>query len=198
MKISDRLADFVVIGSFFWVMMIFSIWLNGYGNTLITSSLKIITALPDKAITPVAGFIAAALIIVLLVTGIFLDFLAGSYFRAIEASIFSKHAKINAPWAEAFTERYAAYIQDDWQNVIEAPLGFGVDAWKRGLNGLKIWNKTALKTWYADVRSVMRARKSFLRLHTFLLSWISLFAGADKIEVLHDQMSLWSVSRALE
>ena len=199
MKISDRLTDYVVIGGFFWITQCVVLFVVGFGHIDWTSQLgnfhALIARIPDKALGPLVALLGAFGLVTVFTTGVFLDLLGSSYFRPIELNAFQTHAKKNALWMQGFIRRYEDYIQDDWLMVLRSP-GYK-EFFRVALKGVRFWNKKARAEYVDAVKKRLSGRKSYTRMHSFLLSWISLVGGADKIELLNTQLSFWSISRAI-
>jgi hypothetical protein len=85
MKISDRLADFVVIGGFFWITQLTMIAVIGAApsgwKTLPKFLSDLMAAIPASAAAPVFALAGTFALIVVFTTGVFIDLLASSYFR---------------------------------------------------------------------------------------------------------------------
>jgi hypothetical protein len=199
-KISDRLADYVVMGGFFWAVQLMNIAALGAADQGWKLSLRSLSAFaaatPKEAIVPIAAIVGTLTLIVVFTTGVFIDLLGSFYFKFVEAKEFKAHAGKNAVWMNTLMVRYAHYVQNDWTIILDVPLGWNKRSWAIGLKGTKFWNMKAMKEWAAAVKSLLAARRAYTRMHSFLFAWISLMAGADKIELLNTQLSLWSVSRA--
>jgi hypothetical protein len=193
MKINDRLADYIVIGGFFWTVQLifFFVLVRGRLTSFVPLS-GFISTIPG-AVTTLAGVFA---LIIVFSSGIFIDLFAAFYFRSIEAGVFQAHAKANAAWIEPFLGQYADYVQDGWKLLMAVPESRG-----SFLTGLKLgfqtlWSRKIEEEIDRDSKATIAARKPYMRMHSFLFSWLSLVAGADHLELLNAQMSFWSVSRA--
>jgi len=193
MKINDRLADYIVIGGFFWtVQLIFFLVLVHGRLTSFVSLSGFISTIP-AAVTTLAG--AFALIIVFS-SGVFIDLIAAFRFRGSEAQIFQIHAKENSTWMEPFLGQHADFIQDGWKLLMAFP-----ESRESFLKGFKLsfqmfWSRKIQEEIDRDSKAALAAHKPYMRMQSFLFSWLSLVAGADHLELLNAQMSFWSVSRA--
>lgn len=198
MKISDRLADYVVIGGFFSITQCAVLFAVGFGQLNWAVQLgnfqTLIAKVPNGAIGPLAALLGAFGLVTVFTAGVFIDLLGSIYFRSIELNAFQAHAKKNALWMQQFTNRYTTYIQDDWSIVLSSPRFR--DGFRVGFTGLRLWNKAARTEYLDHYRRTFAGRKSYARMHSFLLSWVSLVGGAEKIELLNTQLSFWSISRA--
>jgi len=167
-KISDRLADYVVIGGFFWITQCAVFFALGFrylaakpGNFQ-----ALIATVPDKAIAPLAALLGAIGLVAVLTTGVFIDLLSSSFSRSVEAAVFQKHAKKNASWMQQFTSRYESYIQEDWSAVLDAPVTFR-DIARFALKPYIFWSRKG-RAEVADFRKRMIAgRRLFMRMHSF-------------------------------
>jgi hypothetical protein len=188
MKINDRLADYIVIGGFFWtVQLIFVLVLVRGRLTSFVPLSGFISTIP-AAVTTLAGVFA---LIIVFSSGIFIDLFAAFYFRALEVRVFQAYAKANVAWIETFlVEQFADYIQDDWKLLM------AVSERKSSLKTMLWSRKVEEEEMDRDSKAALAARKPYMRMHSFLFSWLSLVAGADHLELLNAQMSFWSVSRA--
>lgn len=179
------------MGGFFWIMQCVVVFgtlfeLIGWPTQLGTIQ-EVIKNLPESAITLLTALLGAAGLIALLATGVFLDLLGSSLFRPLEMRVFGNHARKNAGWMQRFVGRYEDYIQNDWRVVLASPRFMHIFIPRH----LKFW--TGYKTF---VETALESSKTYRRMHSFLLSWISLVAGSDKIEMLNSQVSFWIISRA--
>jgi hypothetical protein len=185
MRISDRLTDYVVVGGFFWIALFTLTSVMAFGVLRWTNPVTAVPALmenvPDKAITPLVALLGALTIVIVFTTGVFLDLLAGYFFRGEEMRVFQSHAKKNDSWMHALVARNEDYIQTDWATILSAPG--------------RLMEEASAAQSKAHAEAIKAGLEAYTRMHAFFLSWVFLKAGANKIEWLSNQMSVWSISR---
>jgi hypothetical protein len=178
MKISDRFTDYGLIGGFFWLLQC-AVWgtvgfpLGGWDHLFREFARDLTPFL--LAIQPYIPFLAALLgalaLTVVFITGLLLDLLGPAWFRTFEVAIFRENLRRNKRWLEQVIQQNQDYIQGDWSVLLDdAP---------------RLWKNP----WSED--------KPYIRIQSFLLIYVFVTSGVEKIEMLNTQISLWTTSRAI-
>lgn len=206
MKISARFAEYSLTGAFFWASQ-FLILMIQRGNGPGDISKDWAAAISQlAAVVPVAlqnatnALLTATGLIVIVSTGLLLD-LFGSYFVMWELIVFRSYVHRNRDWLDELAVRYRRYLAKDYAafaNKFTSP-----------------WDKREwLAAWYVLTPFTGRRRREayralrrigerfavigpYSRLHSFMVSFIMVFSGAAKLDVLVDAVYLWRVSRSV-
>ena len=198
MKISDRFTDYGLIGGFFWLLQL-TVWLviagrNGWSDHLqtFTTTLNI---LPAPAIAPLVALLGAIGLIAVFTTGLLLDLLGSWFFRTVEMIVFDRHVRQHSHWLHRVADLHSAYLQEDWSLLVSLP------PYKtqllESLKGFKVWNIRDMKDYWLLTRQIYKARQAYPRMQSFLLSYVLLSSGVEKLEPLSTEMALWSSGRAI-
>jgi len=198
LKISDRFTDYGLIGGFFWLLQCSLLgivfWPMPGWDPLLPAVCKDLIALPPSAYPVLAALLGALALIVIFTTGLLLDLLGSSYFRVVEANIFIAHLRRNKRWMERLMKENGDYIQDDWLQL----LGTSPD-WSKAR--ISVWFKV-LMFWNSGYRREFVSeswglREPYTRIQSFLLIYVLVAAGVEKIELLSAQINLWNTGRAI-
>jgi hypothetical protein len=198
MKISDRFTDYGLIGGFFWLLQL-AVWLviagrNGWSDYLqrFTTTLNI---LPASAIAPFMALLGAIGLVAVFTTGLFLDLLGSFNLRAVERLIFVNHARQHCHWFQRFADLHSAYLQEDWSLLLSVP-PYKTQL-RESLKGLKVWNIRDMKDSWLLTWQAFESNQAYARMQSFLLSYMLLSSGVEKLELLSTQMALWITGRAI-
>jgi hypothetical protein len=197
MKISDRFTDYGLIGGFFWMLQL-AIWpvidRTGWADALhyFTGAL---VSVPKEALPSFVALLGAFGLIAVFTTGLLLDLLGSSYFLATEMMVFARHVRQHIHWLQRVTDLNTDYIQEDWSILINAPTYR--NQLRASLKFFKLWNERDRKGCWLVVREVWKLRSAYTRMQSFLLSYVLLTSGVEKVELLSTQMSLWNTGRAI-
>jgi hypothetical protein len=202
MKISDRFTDYGLIGGFFWMLQC-SVWgfftfPKGGWDQLLQGLKPGLTEISTTALPYVPSLVAllgALAIIAIFTTGLLLDLLGSAFFRGLEARVFIAHLRRNKRWLESVMDQNKDYIQEDFLQLLDAnPIKKGLHT---SIKLVMFWKPHYLREYVNAVRESWRLSKPYTRVQSFLLSYVLLTSGAEKIELLSTQMSLWNTSRAI-
>jgi len=184
-KISDRFTDYGLIGGFFWLLQVALGSFCGIfepGSNLLRSLKAGLDAIPSGAVASVAALVGALALIAVFATGLVLDLLGSSYYRIMEAGIFVAYIRRNRRWLEDIVNQSRDYMQDDWSVLLNTPA---------------YWRGSFSKEHLLHPFRRGRIRPMYMRMQSFLLSYVLLAPGMDKVELLSTQMALWNLSRAI-
>src|ERR1700733_1403089 len=185
MKISERFTDYGMIGGTFWVLQFLLYGVFG-GAPEILKHISLVNSL-NVATVSILGVVG---LIVVFSTGLLLDLCAGPMYRVYEAFVLSNHIRQHQTWFKAFLDKSEVYIQQDYAVISAMP------AYSQFFRArLTIWSRRSREM--TSLRSQVKIRRSYVRLSSFMLAYVSLASGADKVEILGTQMSLWNTSRAI-
>jgi hypothetical protein len=185
MKISDRFTDYGMIGGTFWLLEFFFYVAFG-GLPEILKHISLVNSL-NVATVSVLGVVG---LIVVFSTGLLLDLIAGPAFRLVEARILANHIRQHQTWFEPFLAKSASYVQQDYAVIYRVPTY--LESVKAGFT---IWRKRSREI--SSLRRQLENARSYVRLSSFLLAYVSLASGTDRTEILGKQMALWITSRAI-
>lgn len=198
MKISDRFTDYGLIGGFFWILQL-AVWLVIVGRNGWTAYLNTFTAtlnvLPAAAVAPFVALLGALALIAVFTTGLLLDLLGSWYTRATEMMVFVRHARYHNHWFQRVADLHSAYIQEDCSLLLSVPPY--KTQFRVSLKFFKVWNKRDREDYWLLVRRTWKARQAYARIQSFLLSYVLLASGVEKLELLSTQMALWNTGRAI-
>ena len=152
-------------------------------------------------VVPYVPFLAALLgalaLTVIFTTGLLLDLLGSWYFRSVEVRVFISNIRRNKRWLARVIDQNEEYIQDDWSRLLNAPPAFSKTARLVGLKVMVFWNRRYRREYVDTVRQSWALLMPYTRFQAFLLIYVLLTAGVEKIELLNTQMTLWNTSRAI-
>ena len=163
----------------------FSIWLWGERSE-ISGHVSFLNTLTVSAVS-ILGVIG---LIVVFSTGLLLDLCAGPMYRLVEAHVLAKHIRQHQTWFKEFMDRNEPYIQQDYSLLLAMPTFSQLF-----IANFTLWKKQSRER--VSFRKQLEFRRSYVRLSSFMLGYVSLAAGADKVEILGTQMALWNTSRAI-
>jgi hypothetical protein len=197
MKISDRFTDYGLIGGFFWILQL--VLCLVVGRTEWADHLHKFTAtlngVPASAFPPFVALLGALGLIAVFTTGLLLDLLGSSYFLGmVEMMVFVRHAREHIHWFQRVADLNKAYIQEDCSLLLNVPPYRSQFAF---LKVFKVWNKRDRESYLQLLRRVLKFRRAYTRMQSFLLSYVLLTSGVEKLELLSTQMSLWNTGRAI-
>jgi hypothetical protein len=199
MKISDRFTDYGLIGGFFWLLQLGVLSLFGLSHSqrkhLVEGLNALIAGVPPPTVPALIAFLGVLALISIFTTGLLLDLLGSSYFRTLEVSVFSRFLQRNRRWLERIVDQNRDYIQDDWSKLLNAHQEWSKANVAAAFKSLQLW-KARHRQELRDANP-MRLRTPYTRFQSFLLSYVLLTTGVEKIELLSTQMALWSTSRAI-
>jgi hypothetical protein len=93
--------------------------------------------------------------------------------------------------------RHQDYIQNDWSSILNAPRLSYLKLIEMVLASCVFWNTSARKKYIDPFRQSWACRQPYARMQSFLLSYVLMMSGAEKLEPLSAQLSLWSTTRAI-
>jgi hypothetical protein len=182
MKISDRFTDYGMIGGTFWLLQ-FLVYLILGGVGEVTKHISILNSLTVSTVS-ILGVIGLTIVFA---TGLALDLCAAPIFRLSEALVFSSHIRHHQSWLKPTVEKNELYIQQDYSALVGMPTS---SQYFRAF--FTIWKK---ESWQMAFRS--HRDQSYVKFSSFMLAYVLLARGSDRIEILSTQMSLWNISRTI-
>jgi hypothetical protein len=198
MKISDRFTDYGLIGGFFWLLQcsLFAIVFlpMAWDDSLPPICKDLAAALSASSNPVLAGLLGALGLIVIFTTGLLLDLLGSSLVRGTEAYIFVKHLQRNSTWLGRLMQENGDYVQDDWAQLSGAPMSWSRENILIGFKGLMFWNSRYRREFASKSFGL---RKPYTRIQSFLLIYVLIAAGVEKLELLSAQINLWNTGRAI-
>jgi hypothetical protein len=201
-KASDRLTDYALVGGFFWILQLGLAAVIGstrMGSThWFQSATAALRDLLQAAPSPLVALLSALGLIAIFVTGLVLDLLGAFYLRVFEVGVFLYHLDRNEHWLGLLADQNKDYVQGDIATLHNALAPLPA---KRGLAILLKCLVPRNRELRQEVAKKLRENWALLspysRMQSFLLSYVLLGSGAEKIELLSTQISLWSISRAV-
>ncbi len=154
-----------------------------------------LNVVPAPALSPFVALLGVLGLIAVFTTGLLLDLLGSSYFRMVKMRVFVREAREHIHWFQGVADLYKAYIQEDWSLLLNIPPYKG--ALGRLMDALSLWNKRGREDFLLYVRRIAKVRRAYTRMQSFLLSYVLLTSGVEKLELLSTQMSLWNSGRAI-
>jgi hypothetical protein len=99
-------------------------------------------------------------------------------------------------------DQHHDYIQDDWSRLLDAPPHWSKSQLAAAyLELYMFWSRSHRQHVASMMRTIRGANwgvlKPYSQLQSFLLSYVLLTSGVDKIELLSTQISLWNTARAI-
>jgi hypothetical protein len=174
MKISDKLTDYGLIGGLFWsfqVLLFWPIhWSAGDWASHLARVSPIANVIPSAATSSLSALLGILGLITIFTTGLILDNFGSFFSRGLESGAFQNEAIANKEWMQKLIEQHKAYVQNDWNVVLEQTKNFR-------------------KRW--------KAREAYMRLQSFLLAYASFPGKTDEITQLGLKISDWSISRSI-
>ncbi|RSL18622.1 hypothetical protein EDE15_4212 [Edaphobacter aggregans] len=190
MKISDRFTDYGLIGGLFWVLQ-FIIWF-AWRDEPVAQVFASFTGHFDKITGASATLVAAIGLIAVFSTGLFINVAGVVIFRRYETFAFRDNLNRNLHWLKPFLDANSLYVRDDLRRIV-APLGYEK---RRAID-----NKIATSEGQNERKGIFEysaaARDAYVRLDSFLLSYVAIAAGADKTKMHDDRIALADSVRAV-
>jgi hypothetical protein len=174
MKISDRFTDYGLIGGLFWFLQILTplLMLGDVRGETIRTILGPLNAIS----TPLVSILGAIGLIIVFTTGLLLDILGSAMFRLLEVRVFVNYTRQHINWLKRLLDLNTAYVQDDLSLLLTVPT-----PWLKPIG----------------LRKEQIFKKAYLRLSSFLLSYVQLAPGVDKVETLVAQISFLNTARTI-
>jgi hypothetical protein len=200
MKISDKLTDYGLVGGLFWSFQVLFVWSFGWSAadwaSHLARVLPIANVIPPIATPSLTALLGVMGVITIFTTGLLLDTFGSSFSLESEVKTFQEAAKDNKKWMQQLIEQHKAYVQDDWNLVLEAPLSIKLKSEIR-LFSLWLFRKSGkLESKEIDER-LSRAREAYVRLQSFLMAYASFPGKTDEVTQLGLRISVWNISRSI-
>jgi hypothetical protein len=116
----------------------------------------------------------------------------------VEMRVFVRQARQHRHWFQRVADLNKAYVQEDWSLLLNIPSSKSYKSkFLAILKGLKLWNKQTRGEYSVFLRETWQFRLAYTRMQSFLLSYVLLTSGVEKVELLSTQMTLWNTGRAI-
>jgi hypothetical protein len=199
MKISDKLTDYGLSGGLFWSFQVLLFWPFGWSAADWASHLAgaspIANVIPSAATSSLSALLGILGVITIFTTGVVLDNFGSFFSLEYEAKAFKSAAKANKEWMQQLVEQHKAYVQDDWNLVLEAPLSIKLKSQIR-LFSLRLFRKSVKLESKEIYERLSRAREAYVRLQSFLMAYASFPGKTDEVTQLGLKISIWNISRS--
>ncbi len=187
--LSTRFSEYGLTGTFFIItqfIVFFNLQESGIYENILSSIESFNDSISFLNDTNTHTLLTALGFVLVFVIGLSLDLL-GSVFRIREMQCLASEIKKNKVWLEEFTNDNNSYMTKDYTKIIAI---FNED----------LYNTRTLKSFihkikrsFASVTMMYEAD----RIRSFFISYILLNAGAEKSQLLTEQIHLWRTGRVI-
>jgi hypothetical protein len=199
MQFKSSWYNYLIAGGLFWLPQLFLIASYNQGFMGIIGSGELKTTLDgysDPVLTLLTTAVIALVTLIILITGAILDLLM-SGMPIYEVSVFYRHLSKNKPWAEKALQKYALYVQEDYDTLVQNMTPEGRYVEDKLIPLSRNSNNSSLKELLQWGKGRKSARLAFNRLYNFIVVRAVSKSSDEPPELLIGPLQAWQFARIL-